>query len=75
MKDLLEYIVEGLLGKKDFEIEESEVEGKTELLLKLNPDDIGIIIGKGGNTIKSIRNILRVKAALSGTFFYLKVNE
>ena len=75
MKELLAYVVEGILGKKDFEITETENEGRVELLLDVAPEDIGLIIGKGGATIKAIRNILRVKSTLSGTPFYLSLKE
>lgn len=64
MKELLEYILEGILGKKDFEVAES-VEGDfVTLSVKVAPQDTGLVIGKGGATIKSIRNLIRVRATL-----------
>lgn len=64
MKELLEYIVEGILGKKDFEVGQS-VEGDfVTLSLKVAPEDTGLIIGKGGAIIKAIRNLIRVRATL-----------
>lgn len=64
MKDLLEYILQGILGETQFYVTE-EVDGDfVRLLIKVEPENAGMVIGKGGGTIKAIRNILRVKATL-----------
>jgi len=64
MKELLEYIIAGILGKKDFKVSQ-DVEGDfIRLLLKVPPEDMGLVIGKGGTTIKAIRNLIRVRATL-----------
>ena len=64
MKDLLEYILKGILGETGFYITE-EVDGDfVRLLIKVEPENAGMVIGKGGGTIKAIRCILRVKATL-----------
>lgn len=65
MKELLEYILKGILGEGGFYVTE-EVDGEfVRLLIKVEPpENAGIVIGKGGATIRAIRNILRVKATL-----------
>ncbi len=64
MKDLLEYILKGILGETGFYITE-EVDGDfVRLLIKVEPENAGMVIGKGGGTIKAIRCILRVRATL-----------
>lgn len=65
MKELLEYILQGILGEGGFYVTE-EVDGNfVRLLVKVEPEEnAGMVIGKGGGTIKAIRNILRVKATL-----------
>ncbi len=64
MKELLEYILKGILGETGFYITE-EVDGDfVRFLIKVEPENAGIVIGKGGGTIKAIRCILRVKATL-----------
>jgi len=64
MKDLLSYIVEHIVSHpEEVEIEEDESEeGFINLRLRVHPEDMGIVIGKGGNIIRAIRNLLRVKA-------------
>lgn len=64
MKELLEYIIAGIIGKKDFSVTE-EVEGDfVRLMVKVPTEDTGLVIGRGGATIKAIRNIIRVRATL-----------
>jgi predicted RNA-binding protein YlqC (UPF0109 family) len=65
MKELLEYILEKILGKGGSYVTE-EVDGDfVRLLIKVEPpENAGIVIGKGGATIKAIRSVLRVKATL-----------
>lgn len=64
MKDLLQYITERVVSHpEEIEIEEEETaEGFVSLRLKVHPEDMGIVIGKGGNIIRAIRDLLRVKA-------------
>lgn len=64
MKDLLEYILKGLLGEAKFEVIEAEEEGRVVYTIKTDPENIGLIIGKGGHMIKTIRNVLKVRATL-----------
>ena len=75
MKQLLEFLVKGISGTEDFEIEETEVEGRTEYVISANPDYVGKIIGKGGKTIKAIRNLLKVRATLEKKAVGLSVIE
>jgi len=63
MKDLLNYIVTSLVTKPEaVSIDEENAEGSINLNLTVDPSDMGLIIGKGGQTIKSIRKLLIVRA-------------
>lgn len=63
MQDLLEYIVKSLVTNPEAVIiEESNDGGNVNLLLTVAPEDMGLIIGKGGQTIHSIRKLLTVRA-------------
>ena len=75
MKELLEYIVKGILGNDDFTVEENQTEERLELTVYCPKETIGLVIGKQGAMIKAIRNLLRVKATLDGTFVYINVEE
>ena len=77
MKDLLKYITERIVNNpKDIEIQEVQMDGGgVNLSLKVNPDDMGLIIGKNGSTIRAIRNILKVKAIKDDVRFNLELVE
>lgn len=59
--EFLQFIVENLVNnKEDITIERTEDELWVLLTLKVNTQDMWIIIGKSWNTINSIRSILRL---------------
>ena len=64
MKELLEYLLKGLLGEEKFEIVETSDAGRINYAVKTAPENIGLIIGKGGHMIKALRNVLKVRATL-----------
>ena len=63
MKKLLDFLVKSIVDHpEDIEIEEDKNEQELILNLKANPEDIKIIIGKDGKTIRAIREIIKIKA-------------
>lgn len=75
MKDLLDFLLKGILGKEEFEVAETESEGRIIYSIKTKPENIGLIIGKGGRMIHSLRNILKVRATLEKKAVGLEVTE
>lgn len=73
MRDLLKFILEGILGNTNFEIKEKEESGTDILEVSVSPDEAGLVIGKGGQTIKSIQNIVRVRARKENKSVFVKV--
>ncbi len=63
MKDLVQYISEALVDKPD-EVRVVVVEGESSIILELRvaSDDVGKVIGKGGQTAKAMRKILSAAA-------------
>ena len=75
MKELLEYLLKEITGSTEFEISESE-DGDTHTFeVNVSPEIIGLVIGKGGRTIKSIQTLLRVRARLDNKKVYVNVEE
>lgn len=67
MKDLLDYIVKSLVSKpENAVINEDYTEGIVNINLTVDPEDMGIIIGKAGQTIRSIRKLLISRAMAEG---------
>lgn len=76
MKDLLDYIVKNLVSKPDaVSIDEHSEAGNVDLILSVDPSDMGLIIGKGGQTIRAIRKILTVRAIAENVRVNLQLNE
>lgn len=63
MRELVEYIARALVDFPDqVEVEAMESQNSVILELKVAPDDVGKVIGKGGQTAKAMRKILSAAA-------------
>ena len=63
MKQLLEYIISNIVNHpEDVIITEESAAGVENLSIKVNPEDMGRVIGKSGKVIKAIRQIGRIIA-------------
>lgn len=64
MKDIVEFIVKQFVSNPDAVevIEEMQGDGFVNIKLKVAPEDMGLTIGKSGQTIKAIRRLLTIKA-------------
>lgn len=66
--EFLEYVVKSIVSNKDaVKVERKEDELWVLLILSLDKDDMWTIIWKWGNTINSIRTIVRI--------FWLKIDK
>ena len=75
-KDFLEYIIKSLVDHpEDVKIERKVDEMGVLLSLKINPEDMGQIIGKAGSTAKSIRNLVRIVGLKNHARVNLKIEE
>jgi len=63
MKKLLEFLVKSIVDSpQDVSVEEEDEGDELILDLKVNPNDVKIVIGKEGKTIRSLREIIKIKA-------------
>lgn len=76
MRDFLEYIAKLIVQKPD----QVQVEEKTEaeddlklLILRVHPEDMGLVIGKKGRVAEALRNLLKVVAIHGNQRFMLKI--
>lgn len=75
MQDLLQFLLKGILGEEKFEITESKDGERTVYSIKTDPKNIGMIIGKSGRIIKTLRNIIKVRATLEKVIVSLNIEE
>ncbi len=63
MKDTLHFIVSAIVDQPDaVQIDEHEEDGMNIFTITVDKDDMGKVIGKEGKVIRSIRNIMKIKA-------------
>ncbi|HSX19231.1 MAG TPA: KH domain-containing protein [Candidatus Saccharimonadales bacterium] len=76
MDDLLKLLVEPLVTDiNEVKIEKQE-DGNNILFTMMIPQtDIAKVIGKGGKMIKSIKNLLKIRAIKENVFANLEVKE
>lgn len=76
MKELLEFIVTSLVTKPDaVSVDEQRQDGNVDLNLTVDPQDMGLIIGKNGQTIRAIRKLLTVRAIAENVRVNLQLSE
>jgi len=75
VKNLLDYLLKGVLGEEKFTIEETDDAGRIIYTIKTDPKNVGLVIGKGGRMIKSLRQILKVRATLEKKAVALNIGE
>lgn len=67
MKNLLEFILIHIVQYPDqVVVEETLSDELDSYTITVHPEDVGRVIGKGGNIIQSIRAIARVRAIKEG---------
>ena len=75
-QDFVEFIVKALVDHpEDVRTERTVDEMGVLITLHLNPQDMGQVIGRQGQTAKAIRTLLRVVGAKRKARVNLKINE
>ena len=67
MKGLVEFLVQELVDEPDaVTVEESFDDRGPRYRVRVAPDDMGKVIGRGGRTAKAIRTVVRAAAQRQG---------
>ncbi|RKX20862.1 MAG: RNA-binding protein [Candidatus Zixiibacteriota bacterium] len=76
MKDFIDYICRALVDSPD-EVSVTEIEGSRTIVFELRvaQGDLGKVIGKAGQTAKSIRTLLAAVSARQGKRAVLEILE
>jgi len=75
-KEFLEYVIKSLVDNPDkVTIDRIVDEMGVLLTLTVDPQDMGKIIGRSGNTAKAIRILLRIVGMKNNSRVNLKINE
>ena len=75
-KDFVEYVVKSIVDHPDeVKVERSVDEMGVLLTLKVNPQDMGYVIGRSGQTAHALRTLLRLVGARNNARVNLKIYE
>ncbi len=75
-QDFLEFIIKALVDHpEDVKVDRKVDEMGVLLSLKVNPEDMGQIIGKAGSTARSIRSLVRIVGLKNHARVNLKIEE
>jgi predicted RNA-binding protein YlqC (UPF0109 family) len=74
LKELVEFIAKSIVDDPSL-VQVSEIEGESSVILELRvgPEDMGRVIGKGGRTANAMRTLVRVLAAKQGKRVTLEI--
>jgi len=74
MKYFVEFVVSSMVSYADeVDVQEVENNGVTTYVVRLNPADIGRVIGKHGKTIGAIRSLMQAAASRDNRRVQLEV--
>ena len=75
-KEFLEYIVKAIVANAgDVSVDRTVDERGVLLTLSINPEDMGYVIGRRGQTAQAIRTLLKIVGAKNNARVNLKINE
>ena len=76
MREVLEFLAKNLVSDPDA-VKVDEVTNGTTVSLRLSvaPDDMGKIIGRGGRTVRAIRDVVRAAATREGVVVTVEIVE
>lgn len=76
MEDLIKTLLEPLVTDlKKIKIEKEQEEKNIRFMVFIPKDDIAKVIGKNGKMIKSIKNLLKIRAIKENVFASIEVQE
>ncbi len=76
MKELIEYLIKNITNSDNFTVSETQVEeNRYNYIVQADSSIIGLIIGKNGNVIKALRNLIKIKATLEKKLVTMSVEE
>ena len=76
MEELLEYLAKCLVDKpEEVSVTRREEDGAVILELRVAPDEVGKVIGKGGRVARALRTLIRASAARGGDRVVLQIAD
>lgn len=77
MEDVIKFILQNIISNTEALsiIKEDITENEVVFKIVIADEDKGIVIGKGGRNIQSIRNLINIVAKKEGKKAFIKIEE
>ena len=76
MREVLEFLARSIVGDPDAVVVDEVQNGSiVRLRLSVAPEDVGKVIGKGGRTVRAIRDVVRAAATREGVSVTVEIVE
>jgi len=76
VREVLEFLARSIVGDPDAVVVDEVQNGSTvRLRLSVAPEDVGKVIGKGGRTVRAIRDVVRAAATREGVSVTVEIVE
>lgn len=73
MENLLKFLIENILGETEFHVTRTETAEGVLFEVKCTPEMMPRLIGRGGRTIKAIRDVVSIVARQEGKRVQIKL--
>lgn len=74
MEELLRHLVAAIIDHpEDIQIERKDRRHGTVLELRVHPDDMGRVIGRGGRRAQAIRQVMKAKGLRTGERIFVDI--
>jgi uncharacterized protein len=74
MRELLEYLAKELVDNPDaVQVIESQDDRGVVLQLRVDPEDMGKVIGRGGRIARAIRQVVKAAAIRDGVYVHVDI--
>jgi predicted RNA-binding protein YlqC (UPF0109 family) len=74
MRELLEYLAKELVDNPDaVQVIESQDDRGVLLQLRVDPEDMGKVIGRGGRIARAIRQVVKAAAIRDGVYVHVDI--
>ncbi|OHB17266.1 MAG: hypothetical protein A2913_00050 [Parcubacteria group bacterium RIFCSPLOWO2_01_FULL_40_65] len=75
-QEFIEYVIKSLVSHPEEVVVERKIDEMGVLLtLKVNPEDMGLVIGKKGSTARAIRTLARIIGLKNHAYVNFKIAE
>ena len=74
MRELVEYVLRGIVARPELvQVEEAQDDRGTVLRVRVAPEDVGKVIGRGGRMARALRTLVRAAGVRGGRVVLLEI--